>query len=284
METNTLAVVTARSRPPHPAFCHGWPWPRTDLIGAARHSIKRLVLRAVDQGWFGLHPLQTHVSMCGFQRSGSTLLQLMVETCVSDVRTFGKEYWAPAAAQFALRNHSYMLTKTPWDIFFVEDVRSFYATRPARVRFVVTVRDPRAVLTSSIHDAPVNHSDGYFVVPERWVAYYEHVRYAQQFDDVMTVEYQDIVCQPALVQKRLEEFIGWHVHLPFERFHDAVPPAFERTNLNGLRPLDPTRVEGWRQEKHRERIRRILREIPQLPDCLIETGYETDTNWVRDYL
>lgn len=283
MEIATLPAAATCPRPPHPAFCHGWPWPRTDFVGAVRHGIKRLALEAVDQGWFGLHPLRTHVSMCGFQRSGSTLLQLMVETCVSDIRTFGKEYWAPAAALYALRNHSYMLTKTPWDIFFVEDVRKFYATRRANVRFIVTVRDPRAVLASSIRDAPVNHSDGYFVMPERWVAYYEHVRYAQQFADVITVEYEDIVRHPAEVQRRLEEFIGWHVHLPFERFHDAASPGFERTNLNGLRPLDPTRVEGWRHEKHRERIRRVLREIPELPEYLIEMGYESDRSWTRDY-
>jgi hypothetical protein len=43
--------------------------------------------------------------------------------------------------------------------------------------------------------------------------------------------------------------------------------------LNGLRPLDLTRLEAWRQEKHRERIRQVLQELAELPKNLIEMGY-----------
>ncbi len=272
------------SRPPRPTFLHDWPCPRKDMVGLVRHGIKRLMLRAVDDGWFGLRPLRAHVAMLGFPRSGSTLLQLMVETCVSDVRTFGREYWAPAAAQYALRNHPYMLTKTPWDVFFLEEIREFYATRRADVRFVLNVRDPRAILTSSIDTVPHNQPDGYFMDLAQWGSYYDHVRYAQQFDDVLTVEYQDIVCRPAAVERGLADFIGWHVHLPFDQFHTAVPRGFDTHALNGVRPLDQTRLDAWRQEKHRARICQVLREFPELPECLIEMGYERDTNWVGDYL
>ena len=53
--------------------------------------------------------------------------------------------------------------------------------------------------------------------------------------------------------------------------------------LNGLRPLDPTRLETWRAEKHRARNQQILHELPKLPEYLIEMGYESDSSWVRDY-
>ena len=105
--------------------------------------MKRLVTTSVDKGWFGLRPLRSHVVVCGFPRSGSTLLQLQIETCISDVRVFGKEYWAPAACQYVFRNHPYMITKAPWDVFFVDELRAYYASRQANVRFIVTVRDPR---------------------------------------------------------------------------------------------------------------------------------------------
>jgi hypothetical protein len=44
--------------------------------------------KTVDAGLPGLTPLQKHVVVCGFPRTGSTLLQLMVEACVEDVLTF----------------------------------------------------------------------------------------------------------------------------------------------------------------------------------------------------
>jgi hypothetical protein len=31
-------------------------------------------------------------------------------------------------------------------------------------------------------------------------------------------------------------------------------------------------------------MQRILEVVPQLPEQLIELGYESDTSWVRDYL
>ncbi len=279
MQTASMSCV----RPPRPDFVEDWPWPRHGIIASARHGAKRLVTTAVDKGWFGLRPLRSHVVVCGFPRSGSTLLQLQIETCISDVRVFGKEYWAPAACQYAFRNHPYMITKAPWDVFFVDEIRAFYASRQANVRFIVTVRDPRTVLTS-IHKIAGNSSDGYFIIPSQLKAYYEHTRYVQQADDVVTIEYEDLVCNPAEVQGRLAEFIGWHSHLPFDQFHTAASPDFAADNLNGLRPLDPSRLDSWRHEKHSARIRQILREVPQLPEYLIEMGYEPDTSWVTDYL
>jgi hypothetical protein len=207
-------------------------------------------------------------------------MQLQVETCVSDVRAFGTEVPALAAAQSELRNHSYMVTKNPLDVFLTDEIRAFYAVRRADVRFVLTVRDPRSILTS-VHG---NRPGDYYVRPCEWPAYYEHVRYAQQFDDVVTVEYEDLICHSAEVQRRLTDLIGWHVHLPFDQFHTAASPQFDSGALNGLRPLDSTRVASWSQEKHRDRICQVLRELPELPEYLIETGYESDTRWVRDYL
>jgi hypothetical protein len=238
----------------------------------------------VDSGWFGLRPLQTHVVVCGYPRAGSTLLQLMVEACVCDVRTFGTEFEALVAAPYALRNRPYLFTKDPNDVFYLDEIRAFYASRRADVRFILTVRDQRAVLTSIQDAGKTSQPDGYWLDPARWDSYHEHVRYAQQFDDVLTVEYQDLVCHPDEVQRRLTDFIGWRVHMPFDQFYKAVPRDFDQRPLNGLRPLDPTRLDAWRQPKHRARIRRLLREIPRLPDYLVEMGYEPDAGWVQDYL
>jgi hypothetical protein len=271
-------------RPKRPAFIKELPAPRKRLLGPLRRGTKQLLLTAFDSGWLGLRPLRAHVVICGFTRSGSTLLLLMAETCVSEARTFGEEVSALAAAQFAFRNHSVMITKDPGDIFFIDEIRAFYATRRANARFVVTVRDPRAVLTSKHKEHPNRQPGGYYEIPEEWHAYYEQIRYEQQFDDVLTVKYEDLVTDPGGVERRLSRFIGWTVHLPFEQFHSHVSPGFKFTQpLNGVRPPDPTRIDSWRGDEHRERIRYILHALPQLPHCLIAMGYEHDTEWTKDY-
>lgn len=292
MQAASMFAAPPQVRPSQPAFLADWfgTRQRTELIPALGRGLKRLANATVDTGWFGLRPLRAHIVICGFQRSGSTLLLLQTETCVSDARTFGFEVRALGAAQYALRNHSYMITKFPSDVFFLDEIRAYYAKRRADVRFVLTVRDPRGVLTSIYQGVDRRQEGGYSEDPARWQAYYDHVQYARQFDDVIPVEYQDLVSRSTDVQRALTEFIGWHVDLPFDQFHTAASPDFrggchgDPSPLNGLRPLDSSRLHAWRQPKHRDRIRRILREIPDLPDCLIEMGYESDSSWVREYL
>ena len=267
-------------RPPRPAWTATVDRPETLPFGRVRYGLKRTLLYAMERGWLGLTPLQTHVVLCGFQRSGTTLLLLMAETCVSDAKMFGREARGYRMAQYLWRNHPVMITKHPGDIFWIDEIRAYYATRKPRTRFVVTTRDPRAVLTS--FHARIGENQ-YFVTPERWRIFYEYYQYVRHFDDVITVEYADLVLHPQDVQKRLTDFIGWKVHRPFEQFHTAVPANFRTTALNGLRRLDPSALDRWKHSRHRDRIRHLLQEMPELPTRLIEMGYETDTSWTREY-
>jgi len=274
------------ARPPKPGFFHEKPT-RSSFFAPVRRSAKRFIRYTIDHGWFGLTPLETHVVICGFPRSGSTLLQLIVETCVSDLKKFGRERRALDAAQAPFRNQRFMMTKKPSDIFMMDEIRAFYASHKPQVRFVLTIRDPRAVL-SSRHAAL---EEGEFVAtPEVWHATYTHFQYARQFDDVAVVKFEELVINPDTVQKRLTDFIGWHVHHPFSEFHTAVPPEWQELkptaslNLNGLRPLDKNTIEKWKDEKRQEHIRKLLIEMPELPQRLIEMGYEADTSWTRHYV
>ena len=53
--------------------------------------------------------------------------------------------------------------------------------------------------------------------------------------------------------------------------------------LNGVRGLDARTLDKWAGDEHRERIRSLLREMPELPDRLIEMGYEANANWMLRY-
>jgi hypothetical protein len=232
-----------------------------------------------DRGWLGLTPLDAHVVVCGYPRSGTTLLQLMLETSISDALVFGRERGGRSVARYTWPGrHRVLLSKKPNDIFWVDEIRDYYRGRRTRARFVLSLRDPRAVLTSVFVDKP-----GYCVPSEKWRAVYEHIEYQRQFSDVMLVEYRDLIEKPLEVQQQLASFTGCRIEQRFDAFHAAVPKDFDTRALNGVRPLDRASLDKWRAPKHRVRIQQVLAELPELPQRLIELGYEKDTTWVEPY-
>jgi hypothetical protein len=62
-----------------------------------------VVLAAIERGWFGFTPLEKHIVVCGFPRSGTTLLAAMIHSCIPSVRSFNDEFPAIDAARFAMR-------------------------------------------------------------------------------------------------------------------------------------------------------------------------------------
>ncbi len=234
----------------------------------------------VDRGLAGENRLQTHIVMSGFPRAGTTLCQLMVEASVEDVLVFGKERHALDVARYGSRRKQFMMTKRPRDLFVIDRIRDFYARRPTNVKFVMFLRDPRAILTSQHVDRPGE----FYVSAERWRATYAFWQWALQSDDVTVVRYEELVSTPQVVEQRLAEFAGWKCVRPFEDFHQSVPSGFDAGALNGIRRLDAANTERWKQPKYRERIESLLRsEFPDLPARLIELGYETDDAWVHSY-
>jgi hypothetical protein len=274
-----MATSETLVRPPKPPFIPVRSRRQT-WAGPLRAAAKRQVLAAMDRGWFGMVPLRTHVVMCGFPRSGTTLLQLMMETAYPQARTFHRERAALATIQNTWPGrHELMITKRPDDVFWLDEVRERYRDRRPKPVFVINVRDPRAVLTSVFAK-----KTGYCVPAQKWRAVYDHIQYNLQFDDVITIEYRDVVERPQLVQERLSAFIGFEPAAAFDQYMSSVPKNFDTTALNGVRPLDTSSLDRWRAPKHKTRIQELLRQLPELPERLIELGYERDSSWVREYL
>ena len=242
---------------------------------------RRCFVCAADRGWFGEPKLQTHVVVCGFPRSGSTLLQLMIESCVANIRTYGRERKGIQAARCYHRTHPLMMTKRPSDIFAIRDIQSHYARIQPNVKFVLMTRDPRAVLTSYHAQKPGD----YYVSPERWRGIYSYWQWACNEPDVTVIRYEDLISDPNTAQQQLADFIGWEVKHPFAEFHTAVPDNFRTIALNGVRKLDPKNIHRWKKPEHTERLRTLLaQELPELARCLIELGYEADESWTEEYL
>ena len=235
------------------------------------------LFRLPDTGLPGLTPLKKHILICGFPRSGTTVLQLMLENALPQARRFGREIGGWRAATFTWRNHRLLISKVPHDVFRLDALRHFYVGRGATLQIILMIRDPRDVLTSQRKDWD---SDRYVVSAHRWQRYYQAVRRQRHADDVLEVRYEDLVSAPLRQQERIESFLGLPMALPFSRFHEVDRPDFDTSTLNGLRPIEQTPVARWAHASHRPRIEQVMRDLPGLPEALVELGYAKDvTLW-----
>ncbi len=238
------------------------------------------LFRIVDTGLFGLTPLQKHILICGFPRSGTTMLQLMIENGIPDAKRFGREIGGWRAATYCWRNHAKAITKVPHDLFRLAPLRYFYAKRNVDLKIILVLRDPRDVLTSR---RKTGGPAGYVVSSERWRRYYEAFKRHQNDPDVITVRYEDLVADVETQQERIEAFTAETMAVPFSDFNQVDRPDFDTSTLNGLRPIEQSLVARWAADNHRDRIRQVLHELPEIPQTLIDLGYAPDTSWTKPY-
>ena len=253
-------------------------WDEWTGLKRLRRRLRAPFYRLSDTGWFGLTPLRTHVLICGYQRAGTTLFLMMMEHAFPRARFFGTEKSAWRAATFEWRNHAVVISKVPTDIFRLQRLRNFYSDRRAKLKTIIMIRDPRDVL-SSRHIKTGDHA--YFQNIDQWKDIHAHVMQHCNDPDVMVVRYEDLVTDPNTVQAKVEAFTGEQSERRFNDAPAAIRPDFDTHPLNGVRPVDCSRVGRWARSEHRLRMEEILRELPALPQILIDLGYETDTSWTE---
>ena len=221
----------------------------------------------------------THIVICGYPRSGSTLLYNMLRATVLSYLFFDREVPALKALGASPR-----ITKNPNDVFEAVEI-----ARRAGARFIVTLRDPRAVLVSRhAHGGggyKINWDFGLKTAHRRGVVgtnqglIERHLALAQVPDPVR-VKYEDLVSDPGGTQERLQGAFGFRYAGRFADFHKADIPPLLGHQLNGVRPPETSRIASWR--RHPERIRAQFTACTKLFDLLIEHGYEEDRKWFDD--
>ena len=252
-------------------------WPAWQQM---RRGLQAPIYRFADTGLFGLKPLQMHILICGFPASGTTLLQLMIENGLPDARRFGRERSGWKAATYTRRNHSLMISKQPRDLLRLEPLREFYSTRSAKLKIILMLRDPRDLMTSQRKKD--DHVE-YCGDVSNWKEYYLPFLQQRDRDDTLVVRFEDLIADPDLEQKRVEEFTAVQMKVPFRNFLSVQRSDFDTTTLCGLRPLDNSRVGRWREAEHQQRISQVLRDLPELPTALERLGYETNSDWTAAY-
>ena len=223
----------------------------------------------------GVRPPGAHLVICGFPRTGSTLLQLMVESCLPGVRGFDGEVRALDVAGRAMRGARTLVTKRPDDVADIAAIRAACRAAGTRPVFVVLVRDPADCLTSTHKAYPATR--GYYLSPERWASIYDAIRAVETDPDVLILRYEDLVTDPASAEAGITEALGVPASRPFAAWQEGAAArardSMTEGALGGLRSLDAAGIGRGAGPEHAARLAEVEAALPQLPEMRARFGY-----------
>lgn len=145
-------------------------------------------------------------------------------------------------------------------------------------RFIFTVRDPRASITSSVANLPHR-----MLLPET-LKWRQRVKAARALashapETVLFVRYEDWMASPDATMREVCEFVGVDFDIRMTRFQDhnrdyrMIAKGMEGIHRNTTRGLRGDRVDGWRNETPPWRAR-LLRSM--LAGDMADLGYGRD--------
>ena len=204
----------------------------------------------------------------GCYRSGTTLMMELMWRCFS----FGGRAEHEASLFDPIpEGEALYLTKKPPDTPHIESA----FRRDDNLFLIAMLRDPRAVIASQHASRPGLYFRGF----HHWRQCARTIRRLAEHPRFLLVRFEDLVTEPDAVQEQIEQRFGFLERRA--RFSD-YPAGVEavgaaRRSLRGIRPLDPARIDAWRE--HLPRISAQLAKHPDLSASMVEFGYEENDDW-----
>lgn len=212
-----------------------------------------------------------NVVICGFPRSGTTLLHHMLDVCLG-FQSFDHEL----AATDALLKYPDTLTKRPHDIMRVADIKA----QLPEARFVFTVRDPDMVLTSRHSAAGGGYVIGWDALhsgaqPGLKTAFDCIMAYKGR-EDAILMRYEDLIDDTRGADARLRDF-GLPLKKSLLEWKDAVPKyegyPYITGRVPGLRGAWELRRRKEVAPQDRGRLRKQYEECPEIGEWRRKLGY-----------
>ena len=242
---------------------------------------------------------QHQLVVCGFPRSGTSLLYNMLSSSLPGYR------FEPFEQYFMYRIHRLgnYATKAPLDVFHVPWIDGLNINQK-RLVVLVLLRDIRDVLTSRHPLLP----DQYFIGHDHswwpqgkglrdWrfdapgaLAIYEAIQSIRGRPDTTLIRYEDLVKDPDAVQASITAKYGLLFDSPFSEYHQR-PEKHAYKYEGRYTPVDPELVkEGLKSSsdrvaRWRKRPADVQRILDQFSECdllfavLEDSGYETSREW-----
>ena len=218
------------------------------------------------------------ILICGYPRAGTSLFYNMLYTTVQG-------YHFEAVEKSGQHNDwkENEVRKFPLDILHYDKIKQQFPD----IKFLVCIRDPRDLLCSKHWHFPDKfkiswneaiHSkqkDGSMKMMNIGLYdVYKAIDNARN-DKMFLIRFEDLINIPDLLQIQFNHIFNYAGD--FKDFHQKQLPVGMIQQLNGVRPLDKSRIGTWKQ--YPERIKQQFTECPALFDILMDYGYETDREW-----
>ncbi|MDX1491936.1 MAG: sulfotransferase [Pseudohongiellaceae bacterium] len=209
-----------------------------------------------------------HIHIVGCPRSGTTLMMELMSACFAHDECCDHEIsiFEPVPQGIDL-----YISKKPTDILHIKHIFE----KDPELFVINVVRDPRAVFTSKHH----SNRDIYFCNYKIWKKCDLAAQSFENHERFLTIRYEDLVDQPDACQDLIaNKFPFLQKKHPFSQYHKvAAPPENALKAMEGLRPVNSTSLDKWKQ--HLPRVKEQLQRNPSLTTDLIRRDYESSTEW-----
>lgn len=228
-------------------------------------------------------PAFKRILVRGCPRSGNTMLYAMLSSCFEGVTQLKGEH-IPIEARIS-NYDKVTIAKYPRPVSKrilgdeYDASRDFLTTPPEDALLIFIVRDPRDALMSK-HGS--FGSEPFLKSASAWFSVIEEIQKIKDRHNVLVLRYEDIIADPDSIQRKIAHLSGLKMSGTFSNFNEMVKTSGAQLTkhnlgeLNGLRPVDSSRVFAYRNEP-REVVQPIVEKILEFDnaDKLVRSfGYE----------
>lgn len=243
--------------------------------------------------------LQYNIVVCGFPRSGTSLLYNMLSVTLPGFR-FGsfEKYFI-----YNIHKLGNLATKAPLDVLHLPRIDHLNVNRKNLV-ILIMVRDIRDIITSR---HPIYPDDYFIGYDHSWwpqnsrftewsynapgvVEIHHAIKEAVKRQDALLIRYEDLVPNPDAIQADIEKKFNLMFNGAFSEFHKN--PANHAYRYEGKyaakvpelvlenKSSSTDRICRWkRSNEARARVKRQFSECPELFSILEAYGYEDSRTW-----
>jgi hypothetical protein len=240
---------------------------------------------------------RTQLVICGYPRSGTSLLYNMLASCLP---TYHHDAFEHSCLKYVDQWRD-TVSKRPLDIFKIEALAGANHLGK-RLVIVVLIRDPRDIVTSRHPRVPdeyfigwehcyrVNGPNGPEAVHPGIDAISREIERLEALPgiELFRVRYEELVADPDAAQAALETATGLAFEGRFADFHEADQLAYQYAGERAARdtslvledqPVDASRAGKWQAAEHLPRVRGEFSRHPELLELVIRYGYAEDDAW-----
>jgi hypothetical protein len=246
------------------------------------------------------------IVICGFPRSGTSLLYNMLAAALPD---FARDAFEESALR-SLWRYEDRLSKLPLDVMRLAQLAR-HNVHGKRIYVLVPLRDPRDLVTSIHPNVPGDYFIGWdasyrvglgdagepsLSMPgiRDILAALELAAVDRGFERI-DVRYEDLVREPDRVERQLASRLGVTFRTHLADFHEQAErlpyrydaahtrPGADLSLAREAAPIDASRAGKWRDAIHRARIACEFGRHPELLALVRRWGYEPDDAWFAAY-